>query len=304
MNTSKRAIIFAVSLVVIGLIISAAALFAVNFDLTTLSLAQPVTNTHTVEETFTGICIDTEINDIILAPSESTTCQVVCQEEAGYYHTVSVEGRTLTITLQDNRMWYEHIGMTFGASHSITVYLPKKAYEDLTVTCSTGDVEIPKGFSFGVADITTSTGDINWQGSTVNNLILTASTGEIAVEETGCQNLTVKASTGDIRLATTVITQNLSVKTSTGDVRFDRSDAKAISIRTGTGDVTGTLLAYKLFTVNTDTGKFRLPPMPDSLTSTTTTITNEAGKVLATSTSHPGVCKITTSTGDVYLELA
>ena len=298
----KTKIILAVSLVVVGLIVGVVGLASVNFDFAKLSLAQSVTNTHTVEEFFTGICIDTEIYDILLAPSENSTCQVVCQEETGYYHTVAVEGRILTITAQDDRMWYEHIGMHFGDTHTITVYLPKKAYEELTVTCATGAVEIPKGFSFGYADITTSTGDITWQGSMVNNLILTASTGDIAVEETGCQNLTVKASTGDIRLANTIATQNLTAKTSTGDIRFEHFDAKSMSVHTGTGDVTGTLLSYKTFTVVTDTGKFRLPPMPDSLTSSSV-ITNEAGEVLNSGKLNPGPCKITTTTGNVYLEL-
>lgn len=303
MKNSKKSIILAVSLVVAGLIIGAAGLFAVNFDFPKLSLSQPTTNTHSVEGDFTCISIDTDISDVRLEVSQDDTCQVVCQEEANCFHTVSVENYTLTITMQDNRMWYEHIGMHFGNSHSITVYLPKKAYEELTVNCDTADVEIPKGFSFGHADIATTTGDIKWQGSMVNNLLISVSTGDVLVDDTGCQNLTAKTTTGDIRLSHTIITQNLTVKTTTGDVRFDRSDAHTMDIKTTTGDVTGTLLSYKRFTVITDTGTLRLPPMADN-TDKTFVVTDETGKVLSTGTSNPGPCNIRTTTGDVHIALS
>ena len=304
MKKSQKLIILAVSLVLAGLIIGSIGLFSVNFDFTKLSLSQPTTNTHSVEEDFTCISIDTDISDIRLEMSQDNTCQVVCQEDANCFHTVSVENYTLTIAMQDNRLWYEHIGMTFGTSHSITVYLPKKAYEDLSVNCNTADVEIPKGFSFGHADITTTTGDIKWQGSMVNNLLISVSTGDVFVDDTGCQNLTAKTTTGDIRFSHTIITQNLTAKTTTGDVRFDRSDAHTMDIKTTTGDVTGTLLSYKRFTVITDTGTLHLPSMADNTNNTTFVITDETGKVLSTGPSAPGPCNITTTTGDVHIELS
>lgn len=297
----SKLILLAVSLVVAGLMISAVGLFAVNFDFTKLSMARLTANIHNVEEDFTSISIDTDISDVTLALSKGNTCQVVCLEEVNYIHKVSVENNTLTITTEDNRMWYEHIGMNFGDYHNVTVFLPKKAYEDLTIDCRTADVEIPKDFSFGWADITTTTGDVKWQGSMVNNLLISVTTGDIRIDDTGCQTLTAKTDTGDIRLANTVVTQGLTAKTDTGDVCFDLSDAKAMSVKTDTGDVTGTLLSNKIFVTETDTGNVVVPAPTDGGIGE---ILSLEGELIMQDNLHPGVCYITTDTGDIRIKLS
>ena len=283
MKKSKLTL-FAVLLVVIGLVIAAVGLWAVDFNFTKLSLGRLTANTYTIEEDFSKICIDTDANDVIVVPTDDGSCRVVCMEEVSYYHTVSVENRTLTVTVQDERQWYEHIGIYSGDFHSVTVYVPKKAYEDLTVTCDTADVDVQSGFSFGMADIQTSTGEIRWKGSAVNDLFLSASTGEIRVDNTGCQNLTAKTSTGDIRLTSTVITQKLFAKTSTGDIQFDGLDAKTMDIHTDTGDVEGTLLSNK-FIITDSNGRVLLPTASDG-------------------PMGDDICTITTDTGDIRIDLA
>lgn len=283
MKKSKLMIV-AVSLAIAGLVIAAVGLWAVDFNFTKLSLGRLTANTYTIEEDFSKICIDTDTNDVIVVPTDDGSCRVVCLEEVSYYHTVSVENRTLTVAVQDERQWYEHIGIYSGDFHSVTVYVPKKAYEDITVTCSTADVDVQSGFSFGMADIQTSTGDIKWKGGMVNELFLSASTGDVQVDNTGCQNLTAKTSTGDIFLNSTVITQKLFAKTSTGDVRFDKLDAKTMDIHTNTGDVGGTLLSNKFFITDTDTGKVLVPTPAD-------------GPV------GEDICTITTDTGDISIVL-
>lgn len=282
MKKSKLTL-FAVLLVVIGLVIAAVGLWAVDFNFTKLSLGRLTANTYTIEEDFSKICINTDTNDVIVVPTDDGSCRVVCLEEVSYYHTVSVENRTLTVAVQDERQWYEHIGIYSGDFHSVTVYVPKKAYEDLTVTCDTADVDVQSGFSFGMADIQTSTGDIKWKGGMVNELFLSASTGDVQVDNTGCQNLTAKTSTGDIFLNSTVITQKLFAKTSTGDVRFDKLDAKTMDIHTDTGDVGGTLLSNK-FIITDSNGRVLVPTPAD-------------GPV------GEDICTITTDTGDISITL-
>lgn len=301
MKKSKKLMILAVSLVVAGLVISTAGLFAANFDFTKLSLARLTANIYNVEEDFTKISIDSAISDVNLALSKDGTCQVVCLEEVNYFHKVSVENNTLTITTQDNRMWYEHIGINLGSYHNITVFLPYETFAELTVNCRTADVEIPKGFSFGWADITTTTGKVKWQGSMVNNLLISVSTGDIYVDNTSCQNLTAKTSTGDIRLTATVVTQSLIAKTGTGDVRFDRSDGRAMSLQTGTGDVTGTLLSNKIFVTETKTGKVVVPAPSEGGIGE---IFSSMGDVVLKDDLQINICQITTDTGDIRIDLS
>ena len=280
----SKLIIFAVSLVVVGLMIAAVGLWAVDFNFSKLSLGRLTANTYTIEEDFSKICIDTDISTVTVVPTDDGSCRVVCLEEVSYYHKVSVENRTLTVAIQDERQWYEHIGIHIGEFYSVTVYVPKKAYEDLTVTSSTADVTVIAGLSFGMADIHTSTGEINWKGSMVNDLFLSASTGDVRVDNTGCLNLTAKTSTGNIRLTSTVITQKLLAKTDTGDVRFDGVDADEISVTTSTGDVEGTLLSNKTFIADAN-GRVLLPTSADG------PIGDE-------------ICSITTDTGNIRIDLA
>ena len=72
----------------------------------------------------------------------------------------------------------------------------------------------------------------------------------------------------------------MSVKAVTGDVLFENSDAKNVTVKTTTGDVEGNLLTDKAFTTDTTTGKVRVP---DSSTG--------------------GRCEISTTTGDIKIEI-
>ena len=301
----KKIIILSVCLIVIGLAIGAAGLVAVNFDFSKLTLARLTSNIHSVDTDFTKISIDTAISDVRLELSKDGSCQVICMEEINYTHNVSVEHNTLTVTVEDNRMWYEKIGINFGDFHSITVRLPWETYQELTVTCRTADVEIPKDFSFGWADIATTTGDIKWQGSQVNNMMLSVSTGDIFVDDTGCHNLTAKTSTGDIRLTRTTATQSLVAKTGTGDVRFDRFSGKAMSVQTGTGDVTGTLLSNMVFVTKTGTGDIKVPDLPKESVGKGEITSVDGDKIyVSMDLNKLGVCEITTGTGDIRIDLS
>lgn len=306
MNKRKKLVILAVSLIVAGLVIGTAGLYAADFDFSRMTLARLTANIHGVDTDFTKISIDTAISDVRLELSTDGSCQVVCQEEVNYTHKVSVEHNTLSITTEDNRMWYEKIGIQFENFHSVTVRLPKEAYEELTVNCRTADVEIPRDFSFGWAEITTTTGDIKWQGSLVNDLLLSVSTGDIYVDDTASQNLTAKTGTGDIRLSHTGVSQSFVAKTGTGDVRFESFNCKAMSVRTDTGDVTGSLLSNMFFVTKAGTGDVKVPDLPKENNNSLqgelvsvdgNTITIKQGKTL-------GYAEITTGTGDIRIEYA
>ena len=95
-----------------------------------------------------------------------------------------------------------------------------------------------------------------------------------------CKTLTSTGSTGKIALKNVIATDNFYVERSTGDVRLENCDAGEIRIKTSTGDVTGTLRSEKVFLAKTSTGKVRVP---DTITG--------------------GRCEITTSTGDIDIQL-
>jgi DUF4097 and DUF4098 domain-containing protein YvlB len=230
----------------------------------------------------------------VFVPSDSPT--VTCYEQVKVKHDVRAEFDTLTIQVKDTRKWYEHIGISFG-SPKITVQLPLGAYGSLTVKGSTGDIEIPKGFTFEKINITqstghvtlgasvtgdmvleTSTGQINLNGVSASSVSLSVSTGKTTLTDVRAKRLKSSGNTGNIVLENVLIDGRLWIRRSTGDVKFKDVDAKDVSVTTDTGDVRGNLLSDKIFFTRTDTGDVSVPQ-----------------------TTTGGKCEIMTSTGDIHL---
>ena len=284
----------------LGLLLCGVGLAQMGFDFTKLNTEAYVENTYTVTDLFENICIDTDVADVRLLPTEGKECKIVCHETEKVTYAVTVENGTLRIELQDARKWYEHIGIFFFGERSLTVYLPQTELNSLQLTADTADVEVTKDFSFVSAQISTDTGDVSWYASTSKSLSISTDTGDVWVEmpeagevtlktDTGhlrvssvrCQALHAQSSTGDISFTNVLVSGALTAKCSTGDVRFADTDAATIDVKTSTGDVTGTLRSAKQFDADSSTGDIHVPK-----------------------TTTGGSCKIRTSTGDIRIQIS
>lgn len=306
-------------LILTGCILCISAALANNMNWEALSTMKPETNEYELTESIQNISIISDTADIQFIATENTVCKVICHEQVNIKHRVSISEGTLTVEKHDTRKWYEYIGIYFRMP-KITVYLPKGTYGTLSVKGSTGDVEIPSDFQFESMDISISTGHVTSHASTTGNMRIKTSTGNIHLENvsantidlqvstgkisatriachldlracvsTGdtelalvhCRNFTSTGSTGDLSLKNVVAAGNFSIERSTGHVTLDSCDAAELAIKTDTGYVKGTLQSDKVFIIKTDTGNIDVPE----------TITG-------------GKCKITTSTGDVQIQIA
>lgn len=226
---------------------------------------------------------------------------------------------TLFIELKNNKRWYDYIGINFGGSPKITVYLPKTEYASLFISESTGDVRIPKDFTFKDVELSLSTGDVNFCASASEKIKIKTTTGDIGIDSisagelelsvgtgtvtaldvsctgevsvnvsTGkayltdfkCKSVISDGNTGDIYLDNVIAEEKLSIKRSTGDIRFNGSDAAEIFVETDTGNVTGTFLTDKVFIAQTDTGRVDVPK-----------------------TTSGGRCEIITDTGNIKISV-
>ncbi len=301
-----------------GFVLFAAALIAMRFDFSKLVTTETITNTYTIEEAVNRIAINTELTDIEFRLSDGDKIQVDCTGQKKLRHTVQAENGTLTIGMEDNRRWIDHL--FFSHTLSMTVYIPSGRYESFSSGSRTGNFSVPSGLAFGSADIRGSTGDVSFGASVEGSLSVSVSTGDIlldnvtaetvslsvttgdifinAVEcrdalsiavstgettiaETTCRALTSSGSTGSISMKNTVAADSFEIKRNTGSVRFDGCDAGRINVRTSTGNVTGTLLTEKIFVTRTSAGSVNVP-----------------------ATESGGICRITTSTGDIHLTIA
>ncbi len=284
-------------LILAGCIMFGSVMTVFGWDFTKLSTGNYETKHHEIREDFHAISVNTDTADMTFVRSEDTKCTVECYEQKGVTHCVTVKDGTLVIETVDARKWYEYIGIRFGTP-KVTVYLPRTEYTTLFIKESTGDIEMPRDFQFENADLSLSTGDVNFfasaserikiqtstgkirlehafagaldlsastGGITVSNVIcegdmnLHVSTGKTNLTDLSCRNLTSSGSTGNISLSNVVAAEKLSIKRSTGDISFDRSDAGEIFVQTDTGHVKGSLLTDKVFIAQTDTGTINVP---------------------------------------------
>ena len=274
------------------------------------------TNEYEIKYNFKDIKITTDTANIEFVTSEESNSLVICDEQKNANHLVKVKDNTLLIEINDNRKWYEHIGINFSTP-KITIYLPKNEYGKLSTKSSTGDINIPENFKFSSIDILVDTGNITNYASVYKNIKIKTSTGNIKTEniianmidfststgkvdiidvicsddikinvstgnvnivDVNCKNLLSKGSTGNISLKNVIATEKFSIERSTGNVKFKDSDASDIFVKTDTGNVTGNLLTDKIFFIETDTGNIDVP------------------KVIADEK-----CEITTDTGDIKI---
>lgn len=317
-KTVKIWLIAAASLVFVGIVLFAGVMTKLGWNFAKLSTVNYVTNTYEVDKDFGDISLDTDTADIIFAPSGDGKCRVECYEEENAKHTVSADGGVLSITAEERRAWYDYIGFYFGTPR-ITVYLPESEYGTLTASGSVGKVEIPKDFAFDGADISLSTGNVDFCASAAGQVKIKTTTGEIRAEnisagsldlsvstgtvtvsgvscggdivvgvstgkaylsDVSCKNVISNGSTGNIYLDSVIADERLSVERSTGDVRFDGCDAAEVYVKTSTGDVTGSFLTDKVFITDTGTGSVDVPK-----------------------TSDGGKCEISTATGNIKIKI-
>lgn len=318
LKSQKIWLLIAALFVVGGLILFAVTMTANRWDFKSLAADDYETNTYTIADPFVSISMETDTSDIVFIPSADGGCKVVCYEPKNARHQVALSGSTLTITKVDRQNWYDHIGI-HTESPKIQIFLPAGDYKDLFITESTGVIRIPADFRFASVDITTSTGYVETFASTAGQVKIATSTGSIRLEDTSagsidlsvstgrvtvrnvtcegdlslrvstgkgvlenvsCANFTTTGNTGELEMTNVIAAGAFSIVRSTGDVEFERCDAAQITIETDTGDVEGSFLSPKIFFTETSTGDVHVPK----------------------STSG-GTCTVTTSTGDIELDI-
>ena len=254
-----------------------------------------VTKTYNIEELYTDIKIEGKDLDVIIYSSNNENKVVYSENKKVAIETKVIDG-VLTIKQNDNRKFYD---MLFNFSDfEVNLYLTEELINSLNIKGQVGDIEINKGFTFSNVDISNSTGDVEFKSNVKNNLSISNSTGDIEIENsnvgeslnietktgdielsnTNCNKLDIKVTTGDTELVNTLVTADFKMEGSTGDVRFDEFDASNIEVSVGTGNVKGTIKSSKIFIAKSKTGSVSVPE-----------------------TVNGGVCKITTSTGNIKI---
>ena len=305
-------------LILLGSMILLGVFMTMNWDFSKLSTEKYETNRYEVAEPYRDIRITTNRVDITFTRANDGKTSVTAYENSRVKHGVSVKDGVLTIETNDERKWYHHIGITF-TQPKLTVALPDEEYGALMMENTTGDIDIPNGFTFTEATLESTTGDIAFAASVGGKMAITTTTGDIALcgfsagelslslttgdlsltdvtcrgdmtvdVSTGdvifkkglCQNLIASGASGDFVMKNVIASGKFEITRTTGDVTFDGCDASEIYISLTTGDVSGSLLSEKVFIPHVTTGDVELPK-----------------------TTSGGICEITTTTGDITITI-
>ena len=310
-------LILAIVVIAVGSGIFVVGMSFLNWDFSKLSTQKHITSTYEFDESFSSVSINVDTAYVTFTPSENGQTTVVCHELEKARHSVEIKDGALVVDFFDNRKWYDYIAISF-APIKIDVTIPQTVYDSLYLKTATGDIQIGENLAFLSATINTSTGDVNFGAQVSDQLKITTSTGNATIKNvntkdvkvststgninvsstsaesitanvsTGnatlsdiqCANLSSNGSTGNITLRNVIASQKINIERHTGNIKFDGCDAGEIQAKTSTGNITGTLLSSKIFIANSSTGDKKVPE-----------------------TTEGGICKLTTTTGDIRISI-
>lgn len=279
-NSTKRWLITAASLVLLGCILFAGVMTTLKWDFSKLSSARYETNVresskpfndtslttdttdsvryetniYEISEPFSDISLMTDTADIVFALSDDGKCSVECYEYENTKHSVTVEKDILVIKRVDTKSWYDYIGFHLG-SPKITVYLPETEYTQLSIHESTGNMEIPKNFAFSNVDISTSTGNVTFSADAQKSVKIKTSTGDICVADSSAGSLDLSVTTGLVTVSDVSCTGDITVSTSTGKAILTDISCNGVISTGTTGSISLThVIAANKFSIERSTG--------------------------------------------------
>ena len=321
-KATKIWFIIATALVLVGGVIFALTMSFINWDFLQLNTSKFETNEYIINEKFDDLSIDVDTADVNLILSEDDKIKVVCYEEVNDKHNVKVENKTLCITADNQRKWYDNIGFSFDTP-KISVYLPKSVnyptgeYGSLMINASTSDVSVPKYFVFKNIDINLSTGDVTCFASSENDCKISTSTGNIELENVFAKSFNLTTSTGYINAKSLECAGDFYSKVSTGEVAFKDIKCDNFVSEGTTGEIIlEDVVANGKFDIDRSTGGVSFKNCDASevyvvtstgdvngnfLTDKMYMATSDTGDVVVPDSNNGGKCEITSDTGSIII---
>ena len=292
-KAKKSPIALAIVFICIGIALILSSLLLSGFDLSFASSLQFTAKEHKVTLPFDSIQVEDIDCNVVLRPSKDNTCTVVGDETSKLFNVVSVENGTLTVRRRDERAWHERI-LVFGeANPTLTVYLPVREYDTLSLQTTAGDLRAQAPFVFRKATLKSVSGDVHLtaaireslslsttsgsifaEGQTLPSLNASSTSGSITLRRISANELKLFSDSGKIRVEDGVTVETLEAHTTSADMLlsgvtvkktlhvigvsgnvalFDTEFADAY-VETESGNVAGTLRSQKKFDIQTVSG--------------------------------------------------
>ncbi len=321
MKTKKAPVIIAVILIAVGLIISFTAATFSDFQMDDLDSLTYTTNKYDKLDKFDSIKIDSNSFNIhVIATTEVSRPEVICEESEELYNEVTVNNSTLYIDQIDERDAFSHIMNVQFRELKIDIYLPiYSEYKIISANSSSGNIAVTSNLTFDEADIKTASGSVTCDAYVKNNVNIDTTSGNIYMTDTKSMNIdtsttsgeillysvqayerldaqctsgdititdsaasfsNLSTTSGDIDLTDYTLKNDIRIECTSGDISLNDCDAENLEIGTTSGDVTGTLLSEKIYYTSTNSGDVDIPL-----------------------SGNGGLCKIVTTSGDISISV-
>lgn len=310
MSRTKKAVIAASIMIVVGIIIVISA-FAVNgfrWPNVTVNLAhmtsEPVNyikKTVDIKDKFSSIEVKSASDvDVAVKKASGDTSYVEYYDCENLTHHVDVSDGVLRITADDSRnvAFNVSIGLYTGAWPSVTVYLAGTEYDDLKIVTSSGDIDMEYYLLVGNIDIEASSGDVTVNGSNSDSLTIATRSGNIKIDSASSKDTRISANSGDVSLGD-VVTDNVDLKTSSGNITSGSIKAKRINGRASSGDVMIRDCDASEINIMTNSGDVSIGIGSEMKYEYTTKTSSGDVNVPDSVKGADGKCNIETSSGDI-----
>ena len=290
----KKAITFALCLIIGGCVIFGVGFAMMGYNFNELNMAGDI-----VSDSFESA---EDVRDISISYSaasvriERTDVVGVAVESVGYdeiYFDVSIEDGVLKIEEIDTRPWWKRL-ISIGLKPSVTVKLSGESYGSLVCDGSSGDTVISDGLIFESVDIDLSTGRVSLGATVSGNLKINSSTGGADVQSPSLGNTEIECTTGPVSLNSASV-GNLTIRSTTGSITVKADVAGAIYLEAGTGSVAVENTECTELKANATTGSVIINTLRAGALSTETT----TGRCAVDSTVVSGEAKFKSSTGSI-----
>ncbi len=280
-NICKRWYLIAACLLAAGLVFGLVGCIVIGFDFEKLeSCTYTTQNTVIVfdqnvqekefsilSETDQNIKVDTKIKnlaldvtstDVNIFPTEEEHVRIEAKHSE--YEQVRIRldpNGTLSITVKDSAVWYQKIGFHFDQG-AVTVYLPQKTYENLSVKGVNGRVNVAAPLNFYAASLYTVNGDVELRADVRKDVDCRTKNGLLLLADLNAQSVKADSTNGEVLLMR-VFADAVQIDTVNGDVKIVESDFDRMQIETVNGDVRGEVKTPKDFDVTSVNGNIILP---------------------------------------------
>ncbi len=251
------AILISIILILAGCVISFIGLSSIGFNFKEMSNVKFNSETVNIEEDFSDIYINSTFCDIRILPSPDGITKVYYEETEHYEISVSTENKKLSVIQTDLQEWNIFFGINFDTPQ-ITVYLADDEFGKLTISNTSGDIEVSENLTFSDAEILTASGDIDISAQINGDVYISLTSGDIEASNIRCKDLSITGTSGDVELKNVIAEGHIEIKTVSGDISLDDCDGGTLKLKAISGDISGTLLSGKDFQPKTVSGDIRI----------------------------------------------